>query len=234
MNIVITGANRGLGLMLALEAARRGHTVWAGVRDASPEAAVSLIDIAKQYPGKIEIVPLDVTNEEGIASLADRLHNEGRSIDSIINNAAVLIGREHSLEELKIADLERTMDVNVYGPIRMAKHLMRLLPSNGSGTIVNVSSASGSFERAYGGDYSYAISKAALNLFSHQLRHLLEPRGIRIYAVHPGWLKTDMGGPDATNDPSMPAPGIIDLAEGKIEREGANVFVDHNGKALPR
>ncbi|QMV42862.1 SDR family oxidoreductase [Cohnella cholangitidis] len=232
MNLIITGANRGLGLMLVLEAAKRGHTVWAGVRKVSESG--SLKDMARQYPGKIEIVPLDVTNEEGISSLAERLHKEGRSIDSIINNAAVLIGREHSLEELQIADLERTMDVNVYGPIRMVKHFMRLLPSHGSSTIVNVSSASGSFERAYGGDYSYAISKAALNLFSQQLHHLLEPKGSRVYAVHPGWLRTDMGGPQATNDPSMPAPGIIDLAEGKIECERANVFVDHNGKTLPR
>ncbi|QJD81975.1 SDR family oxidoreductase [Cohnella herbarum] len=233
MNIIITGANRGLGLMLVLEAAKRGHRVWAGVRDVSSQAAGSLINIAKQYTGMVEIVPLDVSDEVGIASLANRLRKEGRSIDSIINNAAVLIGRERSLEELDISELERTMDVNVYGPVRMVKHFMRLLPV-GSSTIVNISSASGSFERAYGGDYSYAISKAALNLFSHQLHHLLEPKGIQIYAVHPGWLRTDMGGPQATNDPSMPAPGIIDLAEGKIKCEGAHVFVDHNGNALPK
>jgi len=232
MNIIITGANRGLGLMLVLEAARRGHTVWAGVRDASEEHD-SLKNIVKQYPGKIEIVSLDVTSEEMVVTLARRLEHEARSIDSIINNAAIVLGRERGLEELEIAELERTMDVNLYGPIRMVKHFMRLLPSNGSGTIVNVSSASGSFDKAYGGDYAYAISKAALNLFSQQLHRLFEPKGIHIYAVHPGWLRTDMGGPHATSDPSMPTPGIIDLAEGKFKCEGAYVFVDHNGKALP-
>ncbi|MGG4032935.1 SDR family NAD(P)-dependent oxidoreductase [Paenibacillus cisolokensis] len=165
MNIVITGANRGLGLALTEEALRRGHAVWAGVRDAS-RPAERLAQLAERHPGKLEIAPLDVTKESEIASLAGRLREAGIVVRAIVNNAAILLGRGDALERLDIADLERTMDVNVYGPIRMAKHFLPLLPPDGEAAVVNVSSASGSFHRAYGGDYSYAISKAALNMFS--------------------------------------------------------------------
>lgn len=232
MNIVITGANRGLGIELAAEAASRGHTVWAGVRNVN--TADTLFDMSKKYPGKIQVVPLDVTDENDIAAFADRLERQGQIVDSIVNNAAVLVGREQGLEELQIADLELTMNVNLYGPVRMVKHFLSLLPPNGGGTIVNISSASGSFEHAFGGDYAYGMSKASLNFFSQQLHRLLEPKGIQVYAVHPGWLKTDMGGPLAPSDPSEPAAGIIDLAEGKIKCESEYVFVNSNGQPLKR
>ncbi|WJH33151.1 SDR family oxidoreductase [Paenibacillus sp. CC-CFT747] len=230
MNIVITGANRGLGLALVKEAAKRGHRLWAGLRDGSDSTA--LRSMAEERPGTIELVSLEVTDEAGVARLAERLKQEGQPVHSIINNAAVVQARGSKLEDLALSEVQRTMDVNVYGPIRMVKHLLPLLPAEG-GTIVNISSASGSFEKAYGGDYPYAISKAALNMFSQQLHRLLSPKGVRVYAVHPGWLRTDMGGSQAPNEPDVPASGILDLAEGRKPCEGPYVFVDHDGEALP-
>jgi len=231
MNIVVTGSNRGLGIELVKEAVRRGHKVWAGVRDT--RACTGLREIAEGHPGMVEIVQLDVTNETEISSFARRLGEAGQTVHSLINNAAVVLGRsEGPLEQLELDRFAQSMDVNVFGPIRMVKHFSPLLEVKRS-TIIHISSASGTLAKARAGDYPYAISKAALNMFTQEIHHLFEPKGIRVFAVHPGWLRTDMGGTEAPEEPVAAAPGIMNLAEGKKRSEGPYVFVDRDGHALP-
>jgi NAD(P)-dependent dehydrogenase (short-subunit alcohol dehydrogenase family) len=232
MNIIITGANRGLGLAMTKEAVGRGHSVWAAMRG-ELAADSELSRLAASRPENLHIVKLDVTDEAAVAAAAAQL-KEGRvALDALINNAAILRGRSAALTELDLADFEQTMDVNLYGPIRMMKHFLPLLTASGSASVLNISSASGSFGKAYGGDYSYAISKAALNFFNRQLQRLLKDQSIKVFAVHPGWLRTDMGGQSAPADADEHAPALIDLAEGNLDDREQHILVDHLGNSMP-
>ncbi len=126
MNILITGAGRGLGYELTAEALKRGHGVIAGVRNPI-EAQAALSHLAVTYGDKLTVATLDVTDEEGIAELATKLNGEGRTLGAIINNAAILTARNTTIEELDLQDMLTTMDINLYGPIRVVKHFLHCL-----------------------------------------------------------------------------------------------------------
>ncbi|MNC59414.1 C-factor [compost metagenome] len=124
-----------------------------------------------------------------------------------------------------------TMDINLYGPMRVVKHFLPLLTEPGL-SIINISSEAGSISNAYPGDYPYAISKTALNMFSQQLHVYMQERGIQVLSVHPGWMHTDMGGEEAPTDPRSSAEGIISLIEQRTAPQGRFRFVDYTGKDM--
>lgn len=231
MKIVITGANRGLGYELTAEAAQRGHEIIAGIRSANPDG--KLADLISRYPGQIEAIQLDVCREETVDRLAKSLKAEGQAVDAIINNAGILLGRGVSIEELQMEDVAQSFEINLFGPMRMIKHLLPLMPNGSSRAIINISSEAGSLSNAYGGDYPYAISKAAINMFSKQLKKYVKGREIRVYALHPGWIKTDMGGEKAPGDPIESAKGIIDILEMKKEIDPEHFFINYKGEPMP-
>ncbi|MFD2117840.1 SDR family NAD(P)-dependent oxidoreductase [Paenibacillus yanchengensis] len=232
MNILITGANRGLGLALLTESLERGHQVWATVR-ADVVDGSDLQQLQKKYTNHLNIVKLDVLGEASVQTAAEQLRQNKVILDCIINNAAIVLGRSSTLEQVDLNDVAHTMDVNLYGPIRILKHFSSLLVQDKSPIVINISSASGSYDKAYGGDYPYAISKAALNFFNYQLRLIERPYPIQAFAIHPGWLKTDMGGEAAPTEPHDHAPAIIDMAEGKSSYMADTILVDHRGDPLP-
>ncbi|MEC0267270.1 SDR family oxidoreductase [Paenibacillus anseongense] len=231
MNIVITGANRGLGYELTLAAVQRGHKVIAGNR--SPQEEGNLLELASRFPGQIKTVQLDVCDEESIARLAETLRAGNQTVDAVINNAGILLGRGVALEELPIQDVVRSFEVNLFGPMMLIKHLLPLMEEGSSRAILNISSEAGSMSNAYGGDFPYAISKTAINMFSKQLKKYVKNRGIRVYAIHPGWIKTDMGGEKAPGDPAESANGIIDILEMKKEIDPESFFVNYKGEPMP-
>jgi NAD(P)-dependent dehydrogenase (short-subunit alcohol dehydrogenase family) len=189
MRILITGANRGLGLALAQTGAERGHQIIAGIRDIHQgDERLSQLEFSKS----ISIVPLDVTNEDSVAFAANSVKEMFGSIDAIINNAGVLLERNKTIEEIDIKQVQESFDVNLFGPMRIVKHFLPLLMMGDSSAIINISSEAGSFENAYGGDYAYASSKTALNMFSEQLNKYVMGNNIKVYAVHPGWMRTDI------------------------------------------
>ncbi|MEK3752077.1 SDR family oxidoreductase [Paenibacillus sp. FSL E2-8871] len=230
MNIIITGAGRGLGYELAAEALKRGYGVIAGVRRPDQEQT-ALSKLAETYGDKLTIAALDVTDEAGIAALAASLQEQGRTLGAIINNAAVLNARDTSIEALDFQDMLTTMDINLYGPIRVVKHFLPLL-TEPECSIINISSEAGSITNAYPNDYPYGISKAALNMFTQQLHVYVKERGIQVLSVHPGWMQTDMGGAEAPTNPNQSAGGILDLIEKRTTPEGHFMFVDYTGKNM--
>lgn len=233
MIILITGANRGLGLSLARTAVERGHTVLAGTRSLT-ERMEQLNELKAAAPERVVPVRLDVKDEDSVKEAAQQVAERYGKVDVIINNAAILLGREQSIEEVNIDHMIESMDVNLYGPMRVVKHFLPLMRKAGQGCILNVSSEAGSFHRAYGRDYPYALSKAALNLFTQRLYLDLKEAGIRAFAVHPGWMRTDMGGSNAHLDPNFSAAALLDLIEGKQQAElEPFAFVDYTGKAFP-
>ncbi|CAM3192824.1 SDR family oxidoreductase [Paenibacillus lupini] len=228
MNILITGANRGLGYEMVVEALERGHHVIAGARQASQKLA----GLQEQYGEQLETVQLDVTDEAGIAALAATLKEQDRTLGAIINNAAILAARNTSIEELDMNDVLQSFDINLFGPMRVVKHFLPLLTEPGA-AIMNISSEAGSITNAYPGDYPYGITKTALNMFTQQLLSAVKERGVQVVSVHPGWMKTDMGGEQAPTDPRQSSKGILDIIEGRIVPQGKFNFVDYTGKEMP-
>ncbi|WP_141500495.1 SDR family oxidoreductase [Paenibacillus luteus] len=229
MNILITGANRGLGLALATEACKRGHHVIAGVRSPGSDAE-GLQKLLAAFPEQVTILPLDVADENSVRYASEQAGSRLSSLDAVINSAAILLGRDQKLEQLDMEQVEQSFQINLYGPIVVLKHFLPLLRQGSQQVIINISSEAGSFAGAYGGDYSYALSKSALNMFSAQLKRELAPAGIIVHALHPGWIKTDMGGDQAPGDAASSAVGILNLVERKTTAD--ELFIDHSGSAM--
>lgn len=230
MRILITGANRGLGLALSQIGAERGHQILAGVRDLQ-KSEESLIQ--SEIYKSISLLPLDVTDEESVTSAANLVKENFGNIDVIINNAGVLLERDQQIEDLDLDQVKVTFDVNFFGPIRVVKHFLPLLMMGDRASIINISSEAGSMSNAYSGDYAYASSKTALNMFTQQLNQYVKSKNINVYAIHPGWIKTDMGGDRAPGDPMDTSKGIFDIIEGKREIDSHNVFITYEGQPMP-
>jgi NAD(P)-dependent dehydrogenase (short-subunit alcohol dehydrogenase family) len=231
MNILITGANRGLGLELTEIAVERGHYVIATMRDIN-RSQEQLGNLINKYPDKISIYPLDVVKEDDSVRLAETLKKEGKTIDALINNAGILLGRDQRLEDLSMEDVKKTFEINVFGPINIIKHHLPLIPNQKSSIIINISSEAGSITNARGGDYSYGMSKAALNMFSNQLKKYILEREIRVLAIHPGWMQTDMGGEKAPLKPRESAEEILSIIEGKRIFSEGSFFVNYKGENM--
>jgi len=227
MKLLITGANRGLGLAITKAAIDRGHVVAAAARSGS-EGMEKLAQLSECYPEQVHIVTLDVTDEASIGRAAIEVQEKVQSLDTIVNNAGYLSERYVPIEDITMEETIRTFDINLFGPVRIVKYFLPLLRKGDVRSVLNITSEAGSITNAIGGNYAYSISKTALNMFSEQLSCYLKPDGIPVYAVHPGWMQTDMGGPNARLAPAQTAEGIVALAEGKWVNT-RYVFIDYNG-----
>ena len=210
--ILITGANRGVGLELARQCAERGDRVFAGCR--SPERTAGLESIAAQHPGRVTILPLDVADEQSIAQCAASIAAETEAIDIIFNNAAIHGGDEH-LSQIKSRVLLEALHVNAVGAVLVAKQFLPLLVNGKNPKLVNISSEAGSISRmTHFRGYNYYASKAAMNMYTRSLAFDPETEGITVIALHPGWVRTDMGGPDAHLSVGESAAGILKVTAG--------------------
>ncbi|GGE31506.1 short-chain dehydrogenase [Pullulanibacillus camelliae] len=231
MKLLVTGANRGLGLALTTVSIKRGHTVFAGVREQG-DRTEALEQLQTLFPKQLMILPLDITEESTCDHAAQHVKASVGTIDAIINNAGLLTERDKRIEELDMNEVHKTFNVNVYGPMRVIKHFLPILSRGDQAGIINISSEAGSFANAYGGDYPYAMSKHALNMFTEQLRHALKGTDISVLAIHPGWMQTDMGGQDAPLSPQEAANGIVDIIERKKHIQASSSFIDFKGQPM--
>ena len=196
--VLITGANRGIGLELARQYAAGGWQVIGTAR--RPDDARALRDTGA------DVVQLDVTDQQSVDRLAGSL--EGRALDLLINNAGIL-PLMWTLEDVDIEQFNQILAVNTAGPVRVTKALLPNLCAGKMKTLVNVTSNLGSIgENAGGGFYGYRESKAALNMFTRSLAADLGPEGFTCIVMHPGWVKTDMGGSSAPVEVQDSAAGI--------------------------
>lgn len=232
MNILVTGANRGLGLSLTKVGLENGHSLFAGVRSTKEEATKQLRELQKMYHEKLTIIQLDVVQEDSVNKAAHKIADITNSLDCVINNAGMLNARNHKIEELDIDDCMTAFDVNTLGPIRVIKHFLPLLAKGQQQSIINISSDSASLTNAYFHDYPYGLSKVALNMLSEKLNVYLRDQDIQILSVHPGWIKTDMGGDQAPTNPVDSAKGIFKMIHREKIIESPHVFVDYQGKPM--
>jgi NAD(P)-dependent dehydrogenase (short-subunit alcohol dehydrogenase family) len=212
---VVTGANRGLGLETCRQLARMGLTVILTSRDrAKGEAAAEQL---RADGLDVTFHPLDVTDAQSIERLGEFIVKEFGRIDVLVNNAGVFLDpiggadpSESSAFRADIDTLRATMETNLYGPLRLCQVLIPLM--QGSGRVVNVSSGMGQLSEMNGGCPGYRFSKTALNALTRILADELQQTRIKVNSVCPGWVRTNLGGPNATRSVEEGAVTIVWLA----------------------
>jgi NAD(P)-dependent dehydrogenase (short-subunit alcohol dehydrogenase family) len=220
--VLITGANRGIGLEYARQFAAKGYQVIGTTRD--PADAKDLSTVADR------VEPLDVTDAASVAALAQRLR--GVPIDILVNNAGVFDRADVTIDKVDFAMMEQTLSVNTLGPLRVTQALLPNLRSGKQRKIVNMSSQLGSIATSDGRWYAYRASKAALNQVNKTLSVELAPDGFMCVVLHPGWVRTDMGGASATYSPRESVAGLIAVIE-KLEPDDNGRFYDFKGTPIP-
>ena len=220
--ILITGANRGLGL----EFARQYHAAGANVIGTArrPDEADELRGLG------VRVEQLDVTDPESVKRLAASLGDE--PLDILINNAGVG-GRELSIATLDLETADRCYQVNCLGPMRVTQALLPALRRGQDKQVVNITSRLGSLElNSNGRYYGYRESKAALNMFTRSLARELAAEGFVCVVLSPGWVRTGMGGPMARLSPAESISGMRQVIEG-LRPEDTGSFFDYQGGRLP-
>lgn len=228
---LITGANRGIGLELTRQLLKQGSRVFATCR--RPEQADGLHALADKFGGQVTILPLDVTDDAMVKGVKTAVLTQTSSLDLLINNAGILY-RNESVDNFDPAKMRRSFDVNVVGAMQVTAQFVGLLRLGTNPRIINISSQLGSLlamDRNWG-DVSYNSSKAALNMVTRKLAHDLASDGITIIAIHPGWVQTDMGGPNAAVSIPDSAQGILAVAE-SLSQKDSGKFYTYSGKEHP-
>jgi NAD(P)-dependent dehydrogenase (short-subunit alcohol dehydrogenase family) len=230
LRVLVTGASRGLGLELVRQYLARGERVIGACR--KPGAATELTKLALAHPGRLAVLPLDVTKPASIAELAKEARLVVDGLDLLINNAGLLPSGER-LGDLQAKNLNDAFATNAVGPVLVTQALLPLLAAGRGARVVNMSSVLGSIgERESFVTPSYAISKAALNMATRLLSFPLAEDGITITAVHPGWVKTDMGGARAELDAAHSVGAVIKLIDGLGLADGGR-FMAWDGSIIP-
>ena len=222
MTVLVTGANRGIGLELVKQLEGRGMNVIGTAR--KPAEATEL------RATRARIEQLDVTDAESLAALAKRL--EGVKIDMLINNAGIGGHNAPSFKETDFTQVDWTFAVNTLGPMRVTQALLPNLEAGQHKTVIQISSVMGSIERNRGGYYGYRASKAALNMMNKSLALELGKDGFTCVVLHPGWVKTDMGGAGADIEVDVSVKGLIDVIAG-LDTDDNGRFYDYQGQEIP-
>ena len=227
--VLVTGANRGIGLEFCRQLLARGDDVVGTARH--PGQAHELNRLVAEHPGRLHVLPLDVADPRSQAELVRELALviDG-PLDLLVNNAGVLHSGER-FGDLGLHNLEDSFRTNCAGAFLLTQALAPHLRDGA--TVANLSSQLGSIERTTAFyTPTYAISKAALNMATKLLANALAPRGIHVLALHPGWVQTDMGGSGAQISPRTAVEGLLKVIDSANE-ERSGRFFDYTGAAYP-
>lgn len=207
-NVLITGANKGIGLEMVKLYAGRGDTVLACCRNPGDADALNAV------AGEVEVIEVQVSDASSVAGLASALKN--RPVDILINNAG-MSGPAYDQQNVHAMDFDgwaETFEVNTMAPVRVMQALMANLKAGQDPKVVTITSQMGALSLDMPVAYAYCTSKAALNKFMKMAALELGKEGVNVCVIHPGWVKTDMGGPNADITPEESAEGIVRTIDG--------------------
>ena len=234
-HVLLTGANRGLGLEWTRRLAGRVDRLFATCR--RPDEAHELADLADAHPDTIEVFALDVADPDAIVAAAERVAEATGALDLLINNAGINGGGTG--DRFGSVDPETMMDVlrvNTAGPHLMVQAFADLLRAGGTdenSIVVNVTSQLGSIANTSGGSWhSYKASKAALNMCTRLQSGALKGDGVIVVSMHPGWVRTDMGGSNARLSTEESVGGMLDVIA-DLTPDDTGRFLTHDGGELP-
>jgi len=228
---LVTGANRGIGLAVVKALAQAGDRVFAACR--KPDRSPELEALRKAHPSALEPVELDAASDASVEKATKAVGAKADAMDVIINMAGIL-PRPHDqpLEKLDFTQCREAFETNALGPLRISRAFLPLLRLSKNPRVVNVTSGCGSLSgKADGHFYAYGTSKAALNMLSRTFAFEFKKENITCVALDPGWVKTDMGGPNAWLTPEESSSAIVRTVKG-LTLADTSKFIYNDGKEL--
>jgi NAD(P)-dependent dehydrogenase (short-subunit alcohol dehydrogenase family) len=227
--VLITGASRGLGFELAKQYAVEGWRVIACCR--KPEDAIALKKLAPSARDMVSVVAMDVADNDTVRNAALTLKDV--VVDILINSAGIAGVPQQSTGKIDYASWARVLDVNTMGPLRVLEAFTDNLARSERRLVVTITSGMGSLaDNTSGGSIAYRSSKAAVNMVMRSAAIDLAPRGITCVLINPGWVKTDMGGPDATLSPQQSVSAMRRLIE-TLGPNHSGKFYNYDGREYP-
>jgi len=227
---LITGANRGIGLEFSRQLAEDGWCVLACSRDL--EKSDALNKLAAEYPERITLYALDVTDHGQIEKLSQTLAN--KPIDLLINNAGVFPDiNDRSFGQTDYDSWAHAFLVNTMAPLKMAEEFIDQVTQSSIKTIVTITSKMGSVaDNGRGGSYIYRSSKSAVNMVMRSIAIDLESSGIISVLLHPGWVRTDMGGPSGLISVEQSVSGMLSVIR-EVTSADSGKFIAYDGQIIP-
>ena len=222
-SILITGANRGLGLEFAKQYAANGYRVFATAR--VPKDAHQLTELASAN-SSVNVHALDVSDADSVAALVRELASE--PLDILLHNAGVMGPKQQSLGKLDYTGMLDTLNVNAIAPLRVAEAFLDNVKAGQRKLVAALTSGMGSIADSGGGAYAYRASKAALNMNYHNLAVDLKDRGITVVVINPGWVQTDMGGRSAPLTAEASVSAMRKVFDG-LTLADSGKFMDYKG-----
>ena len=223
--VLITGANRGLGLKFTELYAKKKFNVFATCR--TPNNADGLLELADKN-NQISVLPLDVGIYEEVENLAETI--KASPIDILINNAG--IWRSSTLGSINRQAWLESFTINSIAPYEVTQALLPNIKKGSLKKVVSITSKMGSIDdNTSGSSYIYRSSKSALNMVMRSLQHDLSSYGIATLTLHPGWVQTDMGGMNALINDEQSVSGMINVID-KLNIENTGRFIDYDGKPI--
>jgi NAD(P)-dependent dehydrogenase (short-subunit alcohol dehydrogenase family) len=226
--VLITGAGRGIGLALTQQFAEAGDNVIACARN--PEGADALQKLAADSGGKVTIQVLDVSDPSSIKAAGKDIGD--KAIDVLINNAGSVGGMKQGLADIDVEEWHRAFDVNTIGPLLMAATFQGNLEKSGGGKLITISSQLAASTWPMGGLYIYGTTKAGACKITQSLALDWADKPISVAVMHPGYVQTDMGGPNAEITPAESATGIRNVIA-DLTKENSGKFYKWNGEIHP-
>lgn len=228
LSVLITGAGRGLGLHLTRLFLSRGDRVFA----ITANTVDGLQQLQESFPDSLHYCLADVSHEDDVRNAQNQCARHHDSLDIIINNAAVHLENDRpDIAELDFDRYTRSFQVNSIGPLCIVKHFLPMLRDGERKQIISISSEAGSIGQAWRkSEYSYCMSKSALNMGMQILHNRLKPEGISVLLIHPGWVRTDMGGDAAHLSGEESAAAVANQI---LTYNDEPIYIDWEGKALP-
>jgi len=227
--ILITGANRGLGLEFARQYLTEGYTVIAACR--APGAAHALQQLERGSGGALSLLEVDVANTASVKRAAAGVRSP--TIDILVNCAGIIGAHGQTISALDYNDWLQVLEVNLLGPARMCEAFLERVAQSERRLILTITSGMGSLaDNTSGGSIPYRTSKAAVNMLMRTAAIDLEPRGITCILLNPGWVKTDMGGPNAKLSPGE-SVGAMRRLIAKLGPQDSGRFYNYDGREYP-
>ncbi len=230
-NILITGANRGIGLALTKAFLANGDcSIFATCRN--PDGAAQLKELAQKRHGSVSLLQMDVTDEASISRAADFVDAEAGGLDLLINNAGIS-GDDHAriMGKLTSTEVSHVITTNAVSALIVTQACRELLKKGDNPRVVMISSGLGSLSRAGGSSYAYRMSKAAMNMAARVLAFDGAMAGITTVTVAPGWVRTDMGGAAANLSPEESARSMLALMN-SLSASDNGKFYRYDGSEL--